>query len=98
MPTSWSVIGRATERGQFCPQLRTVFSGRSRNVIEADAVFQAMKRGRSVRKIVQEAEQVEALFSGTLIIAVLFPGAAQSAGIVREFCVPDTPRHEADLI
>jgi len=57
-----------------------------------------MKRGSSIPKIVQKPEQVEALFSGILIVAVLVPGAARAAGNVSELCVPDTPRHEADLI
>ncbi len=80
----------ATERSQFCPQLRTVFSSRRRNVIEVDAVFDAMRRCGSAGKIVQEAEQVQALFSATLIVAKSARDARPTASSVREFCVPDT--------
>jgi hypothetical protein len=91
MLTSWSMLyAHATERSQFCPQLRTMFSSRRRNVIEVDAVFNAMRRCGSAGKIVQEPEQVETLFSGTLIAAKPVCDAALAASSVREFCVPDT--------
>jgi hypothetical protein len=62
MLTSWSMLyAHAAERSQFCPQLRTMFSSRRRNVIEVDAVFNAMRRCGSAGKIVQEPEQVQAL-------------------------------------
>ncbi len=89
---------RARQRRQFCPELWTNIPGNRRNLIEVNAVFQAMRRGRNAQKIVQEAEQAEALFSGILIVAGLVLDAARSAGNVREFCVPDTPRHETDLL
>ena len=79
-----------TGRSQFCPQLRTVFSSRRRNVIEVDADSDAISRCGSARKIVQEPEQVESLFSRTLIAAKSVCDAAPAASSVREFCVPNT--------
>jgi hypothetical protein len=99
MPTSWSMLcAYAIERRQFCPELWTNSSGNQRTLIEMDAVVHAARRGRSARKMVQEPEQVEALSSRTLTVTPSVPDPAQSAENVREFCVPGTPDHPADLI